>query len=332
MGLLLVIEMINLNGEIIILRNSDMKSSKTITLEALNIFDTSFFDVSPDIREFKKMYEYSKDEVEDISRSLAKHKLKTKDKDGKHIFLPIRKNDKKLKLFQKYSLKSRVVSRTMFDLALRFKVGEKPYFYEFLEKYKLKYIALFLEKFKSDAKNHEEISEIFNLNSYNKFFTKNQNTFLRLTIDMEALQPHITEKSKGEFIETTHRLLIYLIREHLYTAFISEYGIKIFPKLIPMCDDLNDSIEENIEDADMQQEGVTYYKNKFKDLVTNLANLATFIKEEDKGRRNKNNTNEGDDKNFLLSLDLDLKSGSNIFKIVQNSKFSSQNFVKINTF
>jgi hypothetical protein len=323
MGLLLVIEMININGEVIILRNSDMKSSKTITLEALNIFDSSFFDVSPDIREYKKQHEYSKDQVEDISKSLAQFRLKSPTKDGKHIFLPIRKNDKKLKLFQKFRLKSRIVSKTMFDLALRFKVGEKPYFYEFLEKYKLKYIAQFLEKFKFDAKTHEEISEIFNLSSYNKYFSKNQSTFLRLTIDIENLQPHITEKNKVSFIETTHRLLIYLIREHLYTAFISEYGIKMFPKLIPMCDDLSESIEENIQDGNLHEEGVTYYKNKFKDLVTNLANLATFIKEDDSGRRRGVNITDEGDKNFLLSLDFDLKSGSNIFQIVQNSKFVS---------
>lgn len=38
-----------------------MRSSKSITVEALNLFDCLFFDISPDIREFKKVYDYSKD-------------------------------------------------------------------------------------------------------------------------------------------------------------------------------------------------------------------------------------------------------------------------------
>lgn len=59
--------------------------------------------------------------------------------------------------------------------------------------------------------------------------------------------------------------------------------------------------------------------------MSNLANYASFIKDDDKGRRKNKNTNEDDERNFLLSLDFDLKSGSNIFKIAQNSRiFYSQ--------
>lgn len=156
----------------------------------------------------------------------------------------------KLKLFEKYSLKSRVVSPTMLELALRVKSsGEKPYFYEFLEKYDLKHIAIFLEKFKSDCSNSEKINDVFNLSSYNHFFQASQSsTFLRLTTDIKSLQPHITEKSKVEFIETTYRLVMYLIREYLYTAFITEYGIQIFPKLIPKCEDFNELSPDNLDD------------------------------------------------------------------------------------
>jgi len=77
-GLLMVVELIGLSGEVQILRKGDMHSSKSITVEALNLFDSLFFDISPDIREFKKMHDYSKDQVEDISRSMAKYKLKGK--------------------------------------------------------------------------------------------------------------------------------------------------------------------------------------------------------------------------------------------------------------
>jgi hypothetical protein len=91
MGLLMVVELIGLSGEVQILRKGDMHSSKSITVEALNLFDSLFFDISPDIREFKKMHDYSKDQVEDISRSMAKYKLKGKsrEQEGEYIFLPI---------------------------------------------------------------------------------------------------------------------------------------------------------------------------------------------------------------------------------------------------
>lgn len=154
MHLLMVVELINLNGDIIIKRNSDIKNSELITLEAINIFDIDFLDVSPDIKEYKKKFSHSRNEIEDINKSLARYVIggakgiESSEKELRHIFFPLSKKEKSDELFQDFEMKSRIASRTMFDLALRFKVGEKPFFYLFLEKYGLKYIALFLEKFK----------------------------------------------------------------------------------------------------------------------------------------------------------------------------------------
>lgn len=81
-----------------------------------------------------------------------------------------------------------------------------------------------------------------------------------------------------------------------------------------MCDDLDEDYEEEIDEPPVMQEGVTYYKNKIKDLVTNLANLAKFVKT--KSRRKKK-IKEGE-KNYILSFEFDIRTLHNYFKIIQN--------------
>lgn len=157
MQLLFVLELINLNGEIIIKRNSDIKSSNIITLEVINLFDTNFLDVAPDIKEFRKNFTHSKNEIEDINKSLSKFLIlndhlapseRGNNPEKKHIFFPLSRKEKGDQLFKSFAMKSRIVSKTMFDLALNFEISEKPIFHVFLDKYKLNNIISFLETFK----------------------------------------------------------------------------------------------------------------------------------------------------------------------------------------
>lgn len=83
-----------------------------------------------------------------------------------------------------------------------------------------------------------------------------------------------------------------------------------------MCDDMHDSFDEDLDEPAVQQEGVQYYKTKIKDIVTNLANLAKFVKQDN---RRKTEKKEGE-KNYVLSLDFEINNSQDFFKIIQNSK------------
>jgi len=66
----------------------------------------------------------------------------------------------------------------------------------------------------------------FDITSYDKYFYEQSQYYLHLTNpQIQKLKDHIDESKKKLFIQTTYNLIIYLIKEYLYTGFIREYGM-----------------------------------------------------------------------------------------------------------
>ena len=89
----------------------------------------------------------------------------------------------------------------------------------------------------------------------------------------------------------------------------------LFPKLIGMCDDQNESIDGDMDDSVARpEEPSMYYKTKvFKEWITNKIPFYLKKKEGPKGE-----TQEEEDKHYSLLVDLSLKGGYNNLKIIKN--------------
>ena len=77
-----------------------------------------------------------------------------------------------------------------------------------------------------DFKEQEEVTTDFDLRSYDRFFQQESESFLHLSDPrIKVLNQQIDEGDKWKFIHTTYSLIVYLIKEYLYTTFIREYGM-----------------------------------------------------------------------------------------------------------